>query len=103
MQTLSQRWQPIEVLTEKMRGLAEEGEWEEIPPIELERRALLETFFNTPVTPEEAPEVAARIQALLAQDKIMMGMGSKASASLLGKLSTFATGRKAQQAYAKHT
>lgn len=103
MQTLSQRWQPIETLTEKMRGLADEGEWEDIPSIELERRGLLETFFNTPVTPEDAPEVAERIQALLAQDEVMMGMGSEASASLLGKLNTFATGRKAQQAYAKHS
>ena len=103
MQTLSQHWQPIEALTEKMRALAEASEWEEIPSMELERRALLETFFSTPVSPEDAAEVAARIHALLEQDKLMMGMGGAASAGLVGKLNTFATGRKAQQAYAKHS
>ena len=103
MENITQRWQPIEQLTEKMKVLAEQGEWEELPAVELERRALLETFFNTPVIPEDAPEVAERIKTLLAQDKEMMGMGTEASAQLLGKLNTFATGRKAQQAYAEHT
>ncbi len=102
MRTVAQRWQPIEALSEKMMGLAREGEWEEIPAIELERRALLESFFNTPVSAEEAPEVAERIRDLLAQDKEMMGMGTEASSQLVSKLNTFATGRKAQQAYAKH-
>jgi hypothetical protein len=102
MSSLSQRWQPIEALTEKMMALAREGEWEEIPPTELERRALLEEFFKIPVSSDEAPDVRDRIQALLAVDKQILDMGSDASKELLGKLNTFATGRKAKQAYSEH-
>ena len=103
METIAQRWQPIEALTAKMQSLANEGEWEEVPAIELERRALLETFFSVPVSAEDAADVAERIKSLLRQDKLMMGMGTEASANLLGKLNTFATGRKATQAYADHS
>ncbi len=103
MSTISQRWQPIAALTGKMMALAREEEWEEIPPIELERRALLEEFFESPVSSEDAAEVRELIQALLATDKQIMELGSNASNELLGKLNAFATGRKAKQAYSQHT
>jgi hypothetical protein len=103
MKSLEQRWQPILILTEKMKGLASNGEWEEIPPIELERRALLETFFQHPITEEDSPQVAELIRALMAEDKALVSQGKQASQELQGKLNTFATGRKAKQAYAEHT
>ena len=103
MDTITERWQPILELTEKMKGLAAEGEWEEIPAIELERRALLETFFQHPISEEDSPHIADLIKALMAEDKALVSQGKQASQELLGKLSTFATGRKAKQAYAEHT
>ena len=103
MESIEQRWQPIIALTEKMKGLAAKGEWEEIPAIELERRALLETFFQHPITEEQSSQVAELIKALMAEDKALVSQGKQASQELLGKLNTFATGRKAKQAYAEHT
>ena len=103
MSSIDQRWKPIETLTSKMMKLAEEGEWEEIAALELARRALIESFFEIPVSPDEASEVSERIHSLLAQDKTMMNTGTEASAKILGEIQVFSTGRKAQQAYSEHS
>lgn len=103
MQSIDQRWQPIEVLSESMMAHAKAGEWEALATLEQQRRALIESFFATPVGPAEAPKVAQYIESLLAQDKVMMSLGTTATEQVQGEINTFSTGRKAKQAYAKHT
>ena len=51
----------------------------------------------------EPGQVAEFIKTLMAEDKALVSQGKQASQELLGKLNTFATGRKAKQAYAEHT
>ena len=102
MKSVEQQWRPIAALSGQMMELARAQEWEQIPPLELERRALIEAFFQVPVRAEDASEVAQLIETLLQQDNLLVEMGNVASQQLKGQMSTFATGRKAQKAYADH-
>jgi len=101
-QTLAQRWQPIEELSNRMLASANAGEWEAIVSLARQRHELIERFFDTATAESEAVQVARYIEQLLHLDQELMVLEASARALVKEQLSNFATGRRAKRAYENH-
>ena len=85
--------------TRDMLALAQQGEWETVTRLQAERQQRLEAYFQTPVPPALADEVAAGIREMLELDRRVMDLGRQGMDELARKMGGLRIGRRAQRAY----
>lgn len=85
--------------TREMLALAQQGEWETVTRLQAERQQRLEAYFEIPVPPPLADEVAAGIREMLELDRRVMDLGRQGMDELTRKMGDLRVGRRAQQAY----
>lgn len=94
-------WQSILDMTERMRVLSDQQEWQKVASLAGERQAKLESFFNSSAISagEEATKVAQGIQQILKIDRLLMAEGLKLKAEIGDSLHSMTSNRKAIQQY----
>ena len=94
-------WQSILDMTERMRALSDQQEWEKVASLACERQAKLESFFNSSdiSAGEEASRVAQGIQQIIKIDQLLMVAGTKLKAEIGDSLHSMTSNRKAIQQY----
>lgn len=86
-------------ITRQMRDCALAGEWETVAEMQSERQRLVTEFFETRPADHEAGFLRTGIEEILAWDKEVMTLGSRAKEEISGKLAKIYSTRKAAHAY----
>ena len=60
---------------------------------------LLKAFFDTPVSQQEAPDIARGIEQMLSDDRALAQRGREAQQALMNAMQTVRSGRRALAAY----
>lgn len=84
-------------LSRLMAQLGASGEWQQVIDLEAQRRVLLENAFRVAAQVDTA--TTQQIQAILAVDKQLLGLGIVARDETAAELCQLQRGRKVKQAY----
>lgn len=96
---MNQQWQQILQMTQQMQDLAVENEWEQVVEVEASRKCLLEGFFKTPISTNDAEEISRGLKQVIESDRQLTEIGVKTKQDLSAILNTLRSGRKAVDAY----
>ena len=94
-----QQWQAILDKTRQMAVMAEAEKWPELVETEAQRQKMIESFFATKVSDEEAGLIAEGIRDIMNSDNSLAEMGAKLKSEALGKLTDISNVKKAVKAY----
>ena len=86
-------------LTAEMLELAEAGQWDAVTEQENQRRAVLETLFETSPPADLAPQLEAAARAVLSSDARLLKLAQAEREQLREHLQSLGQGRRALQAY----
>ena len=86
-------------LTQGMLENAQEGIWEDVIEIEIERRKLLELLLTKPVDKASVEMVSKGLKGIMECDKKIMELGSAKQEALADGLNKMDRGKKAVKAY----
>ena len=82
-----------------MTVMADDEQWPALVEIEAERQKMIETFFATKVTDEEAGVIAEGIREIMNSDNSLAEMGAKLKAETVNKLTGISNVKNAVKAY----
>ena len=100
MDTLrQQQWQAILDKTRQMAVMAEAEQWPELVDVEAQRQTMIESFFASKVSDEEAGMIAEGIREIMNSDDSLALMAAELKSDALGKLTGIANVKKAVKAY----
>jgi hypothetical protein len=88
-------------LSRRMLLQAEAGEWEQVMPLEEERRRLIEQAFPLSEELAKSPSTAGILKQIIDCDNRVMELGVQAQGEARGMLTKLQKGRRATQAYQK--
>ena len=94
-----QQWQAILDKTQQMGAMAEDEQWPELVEVEAERQKMIESFFATKVSDEEAGIIADGIREIMNSDNSLAIMAARLKSEAVGKLTGIANVKKAVKAY----
>ena len=94
-----QQWQAILDKTRQMGVMAEAEQWPELVDMEAERQKMIESFFASKVTDEEAAVIAEGIREIMNSDNSLARMAAELKSDAVGKLTGIANVKKAVKAY----
>jgi len=94
-----QQWQAILDKTQQMAAMAEAEQWPELVEVEAERQKMIESFFATKVSDEEAGIIAEGIREIMNSDNSLTMMAAEQKSDTVGKLTGIANVKKAVKAY----
>ena len=94
-----QQWQAILDKTHHMAAMAEDEQWPELVEVEAERQKMIESFFASKVTDEEASVIADGIREIMNSDNSLARMAAELKSDAVGKLTGIANVKKAVKAY----
>ena len=95
----AQQWRKIIDLTRRMRALSIENELEQLVVLQRQRQQGIEEFFASPVTAEEAEQVATGIREILDSDQQICQQGEKIKLNIGASLQKTMGNRKALDTY----
>ena len=91
--------QDIRSMSEQMLRLARDHAWDSLAELEPRRRSLIMQFFETPVSEEDAAEIAATIQDVLDIDREIIERGRKGREGIQQELARIRQGKRVVHAY----
>jgi Flagellar protein FliT len=98
-QDRKQQWQNILQLTQQLKQMFIDEEWESMTELESKRQQMLKGYFETPVSPAEAEDIASEIKQMLhINNEIIQGGQSKQS-KLSSSAQQLSSNRQAIHAY----
>lgn len=91
-------------LSERMVGLARDGQWDAVAETQVQRQELLASLGDVGALglaedDKRVQLIRERLRAMLELDAQVMGLGHQAREALSGRIHTFAEGRSARRAY----
>lgn len=94
-----QQWQAILDKTRHLHTLAVDDQWEDMPAVEAERQKMIESFFASDVSEEEAGMIAEGIRQIMQSDNSLANMAAELKSEAVGKLTGIANVKHAVKAY----
>ena len=94
-----QQWQAILDKTQQMSVMADDEQWPDLVETEAERQKMIESFFETEVTDEEASVIAEGIREIMNSDNSLAVMAARLKSDAVGKLTGISNVKKAVKAY----
>ena len=85
--------------THHMAAMAEDEQWPELVEIEAERQKMIESFFATKVSDEEAELIAEGIREIMNSDDSLTLMAAELKSDAIGKLTGISNVKNAIKAY----
>jgi len=98
-QDRKQQWQNILHLTQQLKQMFIDEEWESMTALESKRQEMLKDYFETPVSPSEAEEIAFEIKQMLHINKDIIEGGQAKQSELGSSAQTLSSNRQAIHAY----
>lgn len=94
-----QQWRKILDLTRQMRALSIAHELEQLVVLQQQRQHAIEDFFASPVSAEEAEQVATGIREILDSDQLIYQQGEEIKSKIGASLQKTMGNRKALDTY----
>jgi hypothetical protein len=89
-------------MSDNMLSSAKAGEWDNVIAQESARRDLIQDFFATKATVEEAQWVASGVRRIMDVDKEIMCMGKNDMRLIAAELDSLHRGKQVSNAYQKY-
>jgi len=98
-----QQWNKVLEITEQLKEMLDlDGEdWELMSSLVTQRQQLLNTYFENPLSAEEAESIATEMQEIIHSTEEMLQDGRNKQISLIGAVQQISTNRQAIHAYNK--
>jgi len=93
------QWQNIMQMTEQLRELSTQEDWQKMNEVSTQRQIKLEHFFASSVAESEVELVAEGIQKILHSDQILMQISQKQKQQISSEVQKISSGRQAVKAY----
>jgi len=100
--TRSQQLKDIIELSKAMLARARDNEWALVAELEVRRKQLVVSCFQTPTAEQDAPEVATLITEILKLNQEVTELGRRCQEQLGSEIRTQNVGRAASAAYLSH-
>jgi len=94
-----QQWQNILQLTQQLKQMFASEEWESMSSLEAQRQQMLKDYFETPVSPAEAEDIASEIKQMLHTNNEIIQGGQSKQSELSSSASQLSSNRQAIHAY----
>jgi len=94
-----QQWQNILQLTQQLKQMFIDEEWESMTALESKRQQMLKGYFETPVSPSEAEAIAFEIKQMLHINADIIEGGQAKQSELSSSAQTLSSNRQAIHAY----
>ena len=98
-QERKQQWKNILQLTQQLKQMFVDEEWESMTALESKRQQMLQGYFASPVSPGEAEVIASEIKQMLHINKEIIEGGQTKQSELSGSVQQLSTNRQAIHAY----
>jgi len=95
------QWQNIMQMTEQLRELSAQEDWQKMNKVSTQRQIKLEHFFATKVAENEVELVANGIRQILHSDQVLMQISQKQKQEVSLEVQKISSGRQAVKAYGK--
>jgi len=98
-QDRKQQWQNILQLTQELKQMFVDEEWESMTALESKRQQMLKGYFDTPVSPAEAEDIATEIRQMLHINNEIIEGGQSRQSTLSSSAQQLSNNRQAIHAY----
>jgi len=98
-QERKRQWQSILQLTQQLKQMFVDEEWESMMALESKRQQMLQGYFASPVSPSEAEGIASEIKRMLHINKEIIEGGQAKQSELSGSVQQLSANRQAIHAY----
>ena len=98
-QDRKQQWQNILQLTQELKQMFVDEEWESMTALESKRQQMLKGYFETPVSPDEAEDIAFEIKQMLHINNEIIKGGQTQQSELSSSAQQLSSNRQAIHAY----
>ncbi len=98
-QDRKQQWNNILQLTQQLKQMFVNEEWESMTALESKRQQMLKGYFATPVSPDEAEVLAFEIKQMLHTNKEIIEGGRAKQSELSSSAQQLSSNRQAIHAY----
>jgi len=98
-QDRKQQWQNILQLTQQLKQMFADEEWESMTSLEAQRQEMLKGYFETPVSPAEAENIATEIKQMLRINNEIIQGGQSKQSELSSSALQLSSNRQAIHAY----
>ena len=98
-QDRKQQWQNILQLTQQLKQMFADEEWESMTSLEAQRQEMLKDYFETPVSPAEAENIATEIKQMLRINNEIIQGGQSKQSELSSSALQLSSNRQAIHAY----
>jgi len=94
-----QQWAAVLQFSEHMLTAARADEWERVVELDAQRSAIIQSFFQQPVSPAESAVVGDGIRRILEQDREIQQLGRERQRFLMSELDGLKKNKRAVAAY----
>jgi len=98
-QDRKQQWQNILQITQQLKQMFADEDWESMTSLEAQRQTMLKGYFATPVSPTEAEDIASEIKQMLHINNEIIQSGQSKQSELSSSALKLSGNRQAIHAY----